>query len=205
MGYWLAGFDIACGVDIEPQRHFPFELVVADVRDLDLVALVDGVRSRNPGAAVVVTSSPPCQRWSAITPEHRRAAHPDLVDEMRRRLSSLLEAGLIDAWVIENVEGAPLVDPVRICGEALGLEVRRHRLFESSHLLEGVPCAHRGQRVPSVVGGYGGPARGRYVTADEGRAAMGAEWLPWPELVQSIPPAYTEHLGLQAGSGASGG
>lgn len=194
MGWWLAGWDVV-GVDWRPQQHYPFPFVEADVMALDLGALVDSVRPARVGS-VIVAASPPCQRWSTATPAGLRHAHPDLVTPMRRRLSSLVASSRIDGFVMENVPGAPLVNAVQICGGGLGLGVRRHRLFESSFPLWGVPCAH-GRRVVSVVGGYGGPRRGRYVTADEGREAMGAPWMPWPALTQSIPPAYTEFLGRQ--------
>lgn len=43
----------------------------------------------------------------------------------------LVKTGL--PFVIENVEGAPLLDPVVLCGNMFpGLRVIRHRLFESN-------------------------------------------------------------------------
>lgn len=32
---------------------------------------------------------------------------------------------------------------------------------------------------------------------DEAREAMGIDWMIWGELVEAIPPIYTEHLGKQ--------
>ena len=32
---------------------------------------------------------------------------------------------------------------------------------------------------------------------EEGRAAMGVDWMEWRELAESIPPAYTEWLAGQ--------
>jgi DNA (cytosine-5)-methyltransferase 1 len=47
-----------------------------------------------------------------------------------------------------------------------------------------------------MAGSWGGVGWGRErVTAAAGRDAMQLHWLPWPELAQSIPPAYTEFLG----------
>lgn len=44
--------------------------------------------------------------------------------------------------MIENVPGAPLLEPVQLCGSSLGLDVRRHRLFESNVALLVPPCQH---------------------------------------------------------------
>ena len=32
---------------------------------------------------------------------------------------------------------------------------------------------------------------------EQARAAMGIDWMIWPELVEAIPPAYTLHIGKQ--------
>jgi DNA (cytosine-5)-methyltransferase 1 len=114
--------------------------------------------------------------------------------------------------VIENVPGAPLRDPVVLCGSMFGLAVRRHRLFESSLFLA-APCAcrHREQGRPvgvyhtmnDQVKGinhqngeivYGGRTA---ATLEEGGVAMGIQWMTWRELCESIPPAYTESVGRQ--------
>lgn len=34
-------------------------------------------------------------------------------------------------------------------------------------------------------------------TLEEGRQAMGVDWMDWRELAESIPPAYTEWLAHQ--------
>ena len=34
-------------------------------------------------------------------------------------------------------------------------------------------------------------------TMDEAKEAMGIDWMIWSELVESIPPIYTEHIGKQ--------
>jgi hypothetical protein len=33
---------------------------------------------------------------------------------------------------------------------------------------------------------------------DEAKDAMGIDWMIWGELVEAIPPAYTQYLGNQA-------
>jgi hypothetical protein len=34
-------------------------------------------------------------------------------------------------------------------------------------------------------------------TMDEANNAMGINWMLWGELVEAIPPAYTQHIGMQ--------
>ncbi|MGB3443527.1 MAG: hypothetical protein WBA97_32735 [Actinophytocola sp.] len=195
-GFHAAGFDVT-GVDIEPQPDYPFEFICADALTVDLSGFE------------VIAASPPCPRYSVATPEDRRHLHPDLVDPIRQRLiEAVATPGGPWAYVIENVPGAPLHDPVTVCGETLRLGVRRHRLFESNLPLHGTPCWHdRPEPAVPVYGSYGqrGSRRNpvdvdgepsRHST-EQARAAMGIDWMPWPALTQAIPPAYTFWLGLQ--------
>ncbi|RAS58873.1 DNA (cytosine-5)-methyltransferase 1 [Lentzea atacamensis] len=182
-GYHAAGFDVT-GVDIEPQPHYPFPFIQADALTVDL------------SGYDVIAASAPCQRFSQATPRHRRDAHPDLLDPVRTRLRKAVERG--DAWgyVIENVPGAPMHDPITICGETLRLGVRRHRLFESNLPLFGTPCHH--DRGTPAVPVYGRPRwQTSSVPTDVAREAMGIDWMPWTDLTQAIPPAYTAWIGVQ--------
>jgi hypothetical protein len=193
-GYHAAGFDVT-GVDINPQPDYPFPFIQADALTVDLSGFD------------VAAASPPCQRFSTATPPSRRAAHPDLVDPIRRRLIAAVNTpGGPWAYVIENVPGAPLHNPVTICGDTLRLGVRRHRLFESNLPLVGTPCWHDRPAPPvAVYGTYGQRVRRKSVdvdgetspSTDQARAAMGIDWMPWPALTQAIPPAYTHWLGVQ--------
>jgi DNA (cytosine-5)-methyltransferase 1 len=187
MGYHRAGFEVV-GVDIEAQPHYPFGFIQADALTVDL----DGFD--------VVHASPPCQRWTAYGRRSgvRNELRPNLIGPIRERLH---------AWggpyVIENVPGAPLEGAIQLCGSSFGLDVRRHRLFESNVALTAPACAHHLQtpRFPPAtnrtnlrstveVGVYRIPLALQ-------RRAMGIDWMTLTELSQAIPPAYTEHLGAQ--------
>jgi hypothetical protein len=191
-GYHAAGFDVT-GVDIEAQPDYPFRFIRADALSVEL----DGFD--------VVHASPPCQAFSAATPAQRRAEHPDLIGPVRNRLNAKTSRpGRPRLWVIENVPGAPLRDPVLICGDTLRLGVRRHRLFESNTPLAGTGCVHdRTTPTVPVYGTYGqripraGLDRVSSPGTDAARTAMGIDWMPWPALTQAIPPAYTHWLGVQ--------
>ncbi len=188
-GYHAAGFDVT-GVDIVVQPDYPFAFIQADALTVDLAGFD------------VVAASPPCQRWCAATPAGRRAEHPDLIAPIRARLREAVAApGGPSIYVIENVPGAPLANPVTVCGDALRLGVRRHRLFESNVPLAGTACWHDRPAPPVAVYGTYNQRTPRQTEAatstDQARAAMGVDWMPWPALTQAIPPAYTFWLGVQ--------
>lgn len=190
MGYVLAGYDVT-GVDIKHGRRYPWGYIRKDVMTLTPEDLQ---------GFDLIHASPPCQTYSAT--KHLRNAQgkttskQDLVEPVRELL---IASGV--PYVIENVEGAPLIDPVQLCGSAFGLRVRRHRLFESSMPLKGTGCNHKEQGKP--VGIYGSmrdeiPGGGHTAkTMDEANHAMGINWMIWGELVEAIPPAYTHYIGQQ--------
>ena len=191
MGYRRAGFDVV-GADFAPQSRYPFEFHQADALDV--------LTEWDLSDFDAIHASPPCQSFSA----YRRKGHgvgdgyPDLIDETRERLQA---TGL--PYVIENVPGAPLEAPIQLCGSSFGLDVRRHRLFETSFPVLTPPCAH-GWQTPRFP-----PATNRTnlrrtvevgvwrIPLETQQRAMGIDWMELRELSQAIPPAYTEWIGLQ--------
>jgi DNA (cytosine-5)-methyltransferase 1 len=181
-GYQLAGFYVV-GVDLEPQPHYAGdEFIQGDALAVDL----DGFDA--------VHASPPCQRYIRGGLSDK-AKHPDLIGPLRERL---IASGL--PWVIENVPGAPMRPDVVLCGSMFGLEVRRHRWFESNTNLPPwtLACDHS----RPVAGVYGHPQgeAGAWPGMLPGdlatwSRAMGIDWMTTDELKDAIPPAYTEHVG----------
>ncbi|HEY4452412.1 MAG TPA: hypothetical protein VGN13_12555 [Solirubrobacteraceae bacterium] len=201
------------GVDIRSQPNFPFEF-----HRQDALRVLAGDHDWPSGGALVdpdvyaawaaewqeldlgrfdaIHASPPCQASSALKSLWPDREHPELIPATRE----LLEAtGL--PYVIENVVGAALSEPVMLCGSMFGLrangrQLRRHRLFECSFPTMRPPCQHRGQ--PVGVYGHGGGGdmtRGYKGTAAEYREAMGIDWATKAEIAQAIPPAMTEFIG----------
>lgn len=147
MGYHRAGFDVA-GVDIRPQPNYPFEFHQDDAFDV-----FDRISSGHHMSWIdqfdAIHASPPCQAYSVANNIHGRKDHPELIEAARGLLQ---ETGL--PYVIENVPGAPLIDPVTICGLSVGLNVKRHRLFETNFPLMVPPCCdHTGDWL-LVFGAY---------------------------------------------------
>lgn len=220
MGYSRAGFEVV-GVDLAPQPNYPFEFHQQDALEVLRNGWV-GPFEGSPQYLDVdwfdaIHASPPCQRHvkglAAMNKSVGRAYdHVDLISDTRELLS---KSGL--PYVIENVVGAPLENPVRLCGSSFGLPLRRHRLFESSVPLLVPPCDHswqterkywngdRSVRQPDGTRKYGGEHRRSTVVqiygtpkeAHEWPAAMDIDWMTPEEMVEAIPPAYTECIGAQ--------
>lgn len=183
MGYYLAGFDVV-GVDIAKRGRYPFPYFQADALEF-----VDEYGHDFDA----IHASPPCQAFTNAQ-RIRQNEHPDLITPLRPLLD---ETGV--PYVIENVVGAPLIEPLQLCGAMFGLRTYRHRLFETSwplsqpdHPEHVAPLTKMG-RPPKdgefmhVVGNFSGAA--------EGRKAMGMPWASRDGLREAIPPAYTAYIG----------
>lgn len=204
MGYKRAGFE-PYGVDIAPQPRYPFAFVQAPVLTvMSLLLAGEAVPFERDGEVEHLRladfdgahASPPCQAHT-LAQRLQGRDHPDLIDPTR----TLLDASGLP-WIMENVEGAPLRDPVLLCGSMFpGLRVYRHRLFESNfpltvppHPPHVAPLRKMG-RPPRdgdfmhIVGNFSGVA--------QGAEAMGIDWMNRDGLREAIPPAYTEFLGRQ--------
>jgi DNA (cytosine-5)-methyltransferase 1 len=198
MGYAQAGFEVV-GVDIAPQPRYPFEFVQGDALEYARAHWSE---------FDAIHASPPCQLYSVANNIHGNGDHPDLLPPTRELL---IEIGL--PYIIENVPGAPMENFVTLCGLAFGLDVKRHRQFETSFFVWSPPeCppGHPGDWV-SVFGhtvlerghvygkapGGGNKIKRRHLGVERGRQAMGIDWMSRGGLSEAIPPAYTRFLGEQ--------
>lgn len=199
VGYARAGFEVV-GVDVEPQPRYPFEFHQSDW----LGYLMAHWREFD-----VISASPRCQPYSRTSVLcKQKFDYMDEVSEVRKALDWTGKP-----YIIENVPGAPLDNPLMLCGSMFGLRVLRHRHFECKPVIWWGPaaCSHWG--VASACGrgksknnpsGYvpGSFEHFDFITvtgsdyiAADGRQAMGIDWMIKKELSQAIPPAYTEFIG----------
>ena len=188
VGYYRAGFDVV-GVDIEPQPRYPYKFIQADA--LEFIA-------EHGHKYDAIHASPPCQVYSVTAPQSN-GNHPDLVEPVRDLLATTGKP-----YVIENVPGAPLENPLILCGTMFGLKVIRHRLFECNPPIwfppatcqckDAYTASHRGYS-SFENGATHISVVGNNYAADDGREAMGIDWMIRAELSQAIPPAYTEYIG----------
>jgi DNA (cytosine-5)-methyltransferase 1 len=116
MGYYRAGFEDITGVDNKPQPNYPFEFILGDALEyvIDHGAEFD-----------VIHASPPCQAYSITKSLPWVDDYPELIEPLRNLLKETDKP-----YVIENVLGAPLINPLELCGSMFGLPLIRHRLFE---------------------------------------------------------------------------
>ena len=185
-----AGFEVV-GVDINPQPRYPFTFIQGDAVDADISGF-DAIHA-----------SPPCQRHTDLA-RQSKIEYPCFIEPIREKL---IASGL--PYVIENVEGAPLLDPIMLCGTMFpALRVIRHRLFETNWPLRARTHgkhplvytldkrkAHYGKlsewTSPVQVTGGGN------CTVAAASDAMGIDWMTKNELNEAIPPEYTEFIGRQ--------
>ena len=204
LGYDAAGFDVT-GVDIKRQTNYPFGQVMADVMDL---------RPKDLQKFDVIHASPPCQGYSHGTtvhserydPGHRGKDEPKLITPIREMLEATGKP-----YVIENVMGAKseMDRPILLCGTMFGLNIARHRLFETPFELspfdlpphpmcKGIQLKYAADhgidpRHMSIAG----------KAINSGQTALWRELMGWPEgqrtsqrdLKEAIPPAYTLWIG----------
>jgi len=207
-----AGFEVV-GIDCFEQPHYPFRFILQNVGLLE----PDFLRDYD-----FIWASPPCQHHSVMTKRWGRkkvAEHRDWIPLTRKLL---IESGV--PYCIENVMGAPLINPVMLCGSMFGnqtrygSQLRRHRIFEIPWFNGLAPmCNHRGGSVIGVHGGGQHPLRRRPPTigvygnaggssnrdgliqfgTQDRRDAMGIQWMTGKELSQAIPPSYSKWIAEQ--------
>lgn len=208
VGYERAGFEVM-GVDIALQRNYGRAFLRADALALDVrfIRFFDAVHA-----------SPPCQGLTDMNNDKSR--HENLIPATR----ALLEAAGVP-YVMENVRRARkhLVNPISLKGTMFGLHMvtgagkrfvlSRERLFETNWPASApVDPGPQGHPIVNVFGGHLRCRSGDYRTGKgtgrsrdfEGedrpalaRQLMDMPWATMNELSEAIPPAYTEHLGLQ--------
>ena len=183
MGYHNSDLFDVVGVDIEPQSRYPFHFIQADA--LDYLA-------QHGCDYDFIHASPPCQKFTKAR-KLQGNIHQDFIPDTR---NLIVLTG--KPFVIENVPGAPLRNPVELCGTMFGLKTYRHRLFESNfkisapkHSQHGEPSVKMGRPVKEgqfvhVVGHFSGVPLARKI--------MGMPWANRYGLAQAIPPAYTEFI-----------
>lgn len=189
VGYYRAGFEVV-GVDINPQPRYPFEFHQADA----LQFLREHGRDFD-----VIHASPPCQEYSITRALPNVGEYPRLIEPVRELL---METG--KHYVIENVPGALLINPIELCGTMFGLALIRHRLFEVNPPIYFAPASHKCKNLYTASHrGYSSFANGAQAITcagnnydpKDGAIAQGIDWMIRSELSEAIPPAYTEFIG----------
>ena len=186
-GYAQAGFRVV-GVDIQPQPNYPFEFFCDD----GLVFL-----SKHWSEFDLIAVSPPCQKYSKSAKQWRKSGkqYPDLISSFRKLL---IKTG--KPYVIENVPGAPLINPIFLNGAMFGLYIHRPRYFECSFpvVQPEMPIVPRPIKMgrPVKDGDYLQPV-GHFSGVAYAKKQMQIDWMNIGELAQAIPPTYTKYIANQ--------
>ena len=203
MGYHRAGFEVI-GVDISPHPNYPFSFVHGDALEY---------LKEHGHKFDVIHASPPCQHYSkarslsAARNGGKYGEHPDLVGPVREMLKRIGKP-----YIIENVAGAPLENPISLYGSQFGLKTQRHRRFECSFPVETASLPpFKKMQTPSAGNGCGpdgsisicgsGGVRGltsKTILTTWSDALGGVDWMTRQEMAECVPPAYTEFIGRQA-------
>jgi DNA (cytosine-5)-methyltransferase 1 len=188
------------GLDHRPQWRFPFHSAFIKADAIEFLSDPANIEHYDCFAA-----SPPCGAYSQAMAD--RQGWPDLIGPVRELLHATGKP-----YIIENVIGAPLLRKptaqypnnrtVELCGSMFGLDVERHRLFESNIPLHVPFCMHEWQlprftvnkKVTRVIPVYGS---GGGKQGHDWSRAMEIDWMLKAEIVNAIPPAYTKFLGAQ--------
>jgi len=171
---YLSRFGRVVRVGLNPMDRNDSEPVQADVTKLPLRSGAD------PAVA-----HPPCGPWNTMNAVHgNQDEQPKLIEPTRELCNQVA-----DHYIIENVPGAPLNDPVVLKGSYFGLPITKRRAFETSFYVEQPALQNRLTDHCANFDRYERPREWWEVV-------MGVEnWYPIDGLVNAgIPRAYIEYL-----------
>jgi DNA (cytosine-5)-methyltransferase 1 len=192
-GYAAAGFEVD-GFDNDPEvgEYYPYNFHCVDVLTLapEFLAQYD-----------LIHLGGPCQPWSKMMScrPGLREQYQDLIIPMR----PVLQASGVP-YVIENVENAPLIDPVWLCGTMFGKELYRHRGFEAGNGLVIPPRRHPKHVKPASKAGHWTPGTVMSIAGHAAPIAMARElmgvtrYMPREMLVEAAPAYMTAYVAAHA-------
>jgi len=183
-GYKDAGF-YTVGVDIEFQPNYTGD----EFHQADVLAYpLEGFDAYH--------TSPPCQDSSKASLQWRLKGktYPQLIPILRARL---LATG--KPFVIENVKGSPLINPIMLTAAMFGLRLKRDRYFE----LHGFEIPFTLSPLNPKPIKMGRPVKdgdilqpiGHFSGVAYAQKEMGLPNRTQGELAEALPRAYTEYIG----------
>jgi DNA (cytosine-5)-methyltransferase 1 len=184
-GYFLAGFDVT-GIDNKYQKNYPFTFILSDAFEY----LENNYKNFD-----AIHASPPCQKYSKSTKQWRVLGkdYPDLIEKCRKML---IKTG--KPYIIENVPGSPLINPIILNGSVFGLLVHRKRLFECNFFVKQPEIPKT--KTPIKMGRPGKDGDiiqpvGHFSGIEYAKKQMEIDWMIGKEMSQAIPPIYTKYIG----------
>ena len=186
-GFADAGFDVV-GVDVVGQPRYPFHFVQGDG-----IKLLRDKGFMRP--FIFAHASLPCQGYSD-TQRIMKNDHPMLIEPGRE---AMIATGL--PYTMENVVGAPLKNPIMLCGASFGLHTYRHRLFESN--VDLIEPGHEEHTQTTVK--MGRPLKdgdfyhavGNFSNVPYIRKDLNLPWMTRDGIRECSPRQYAEYVGRQ--------
>jgi DNA (cytosine-5)-methyltransferase 1 len=187
-------FDVT-GFDNDPKvgRFYPYEFRCRNV----LTLTADELREFD-----FVHLGGPCQPWSKMVNcrPGLREKYVDLVIPLRPVLAA---SGV--PYVIENVEGCPLIDPTWLCGLMFDKELYRHRGFETGNGLPRIPqLRHPEHDKPASKAGHWVEGTvmslaGHAAPISRARELMGVtRYMPREMMMEAAPAYMTAYVAAHA-------
>ena len=147
-GYYDAGFEVV-GVDIEPQPNYPYDFIHMDA--------IEFLKTQDLSKFDAIHASPPCQahskcrQLSKARNNGQYGDHKDFIAVTRELLDKIGKP-----YIIENVQGAPLINPIALYGSQFdNLYTQRKRLFESNIQLNLPEKKMQRHKTPTAGNGIG--------------------------------------------------
>lgn len=203
-GAVTVGYHLACrklglecrivGVDNVRQNRYPFPYVFVLADALEYL-------EQHGSEYDFIHASPPCQGYSKTGRMPWVPEYPKLIEPLRELL---IASG--KPYVIENVVGAPMLNPILLCGEMFGLKVIRHRLFESNQSLIQPDHPDHGDAVTNSFRSHSSFENGathisvaghNFSRKDAVQAMQCCGWMSRDGIAEAVPPAYTQYIGEQ--------
>lgn len=193
------------GLDNDPRvgRYYPYEFVCQDALRLDpasgrFVAALEPDYLRE---FDFVHLGGPCQPWSKMVScrPGLREQYVDLIEPLRPVLAA---SGV--PYVIENVEGAPLLSPVWLCGLMFDKLLYRHRGFEAGNGLVLSPLHHPAHVLSASKAGHWVPGTVMSIAGHVAPIAMARDLMgvtrrvPREMLTEAAPAYMTGFVAAQA-------
>ena len=183
-GYKQCGFEVT-GIDNILQPKNPHKFILADAFEY---LISKGYKYD------AIHASPPCQAYSKSTLQWRNEGYkyPDVIKSLRKLLIMSNKP-----YIIENVPGAPLINPIYLNGSSFNIKIHRLRLFETNFkvIQPKVPHIRPVKMGRPVKEGDVLQPVGHFSGVSYAKKEMGISWMGQKELAQAIPPIYTKYIG----------
>lgn len=169
--FWVSPGNVdITGVDIEKQKNYPFKFINSDFRSVDL------------SGYDFIWASPPCQKYSRVTPAQIKKKHVDYIPEVRMLLQKNFDKHGVH-YVIENVPCSPLKVNTKLTGQMFNENFNKERWFESSFYFLQPDHAYRRYK-----------PKFNFINSSSKKNRGLLYWMTHREYTNAVPPIYSYYI-----------